>query len=352
MLAAALARTPALRDLRVQFVALACVIALPFVAGAMYDIWFAMQTASGSLLTGPRSDVVEVRVGGLAIALIVSGLLAALILHRMMPGRAGAAVDLAPPAARAAAAGVAVPESSRARDMERAIRELESYSGVITQNLRAPLRTVEACATLIERHHRSHLNAEGLALFRRLRVSAERMAQMLDGLIEFIRLGQRRLVVQPVQMAELVRATVEEMRLPEADEGRIEIGALPAVPADARMLTLAWRHLLDNALKFSAHAGDRRILVEGVARHGVVEYRVTDRGAGFEAAQEGRLFNLFERLHREEDFPGLGIGLAVVRRIVERHGGCVWAEPGAGEGATFGFALPLGTPGDAPAERH
>ncbi len=349
MLAAVLARPPVLRNLRFQFAALAFVTALPFVAGAAYDIWFAMQTASGSILTGPNSDVVEVRVGGLAIALIVSGLLAGLILHRMMPARG----EAAPVALRAgAAAGVALPESTRARDMERAIRELEAYSNVITQNLRAPLRTVEACATLIERHHRSHLNSEGLALFRRLRVNAERMALMLDGLIEFIRLGQRRMVVQPVQMAELVRATVEEMRLPEAEEARIEVGSLPAAPADARLLSLAWRHLLDNALKFSKHAGDRRVQVEGVARHGVVEYRIIDRGAGFDSAQERKLFQLFERLHRDEDFPGLGIGLAVVRRIVERHGGCVWAETGPDGGATFGFALPLGAPVEAPAGLH
>jgi len=350
MLAAVLARSPALRDLRVQFVSLASVVALPFVAGAVYDIWFSMQTASGSLLTGPHSDVVEVRIGGLAIALIVSGLLAVLILHRMMPGttQAGAA----PVRTTGAAAGVAVPESVRARDLERAIRELESYSSLITQNLRAPLRTIEACATLIERHHRSSLNSEGLALFRRLRVNAERMAQMLDGLIEFIRLGQRRLVVQTVQMTDLVRATIEEMRLPEADEARIEVGVLPAAPADARTLSFAWRHLLDNALKFSAHAGDRRIHVEGVARHGVAEYRVIDRGAGFDPAQEGKLFHLFERLHREEDFPGLGIGLAAVRRVVERHGGCVWAEAGPDGGAVFGFALPLGAPGEAAAGPH
>jgi len=346
MLAAVLARSPGLRDLRFQFATLAFVTALPFVAGAAYDIWFAMQTASGSILTGPSSDVIEVRVGGLAIALMVSGLLAGMILHRMMPARSEAGGT---PGRATPVAGVALPESTRTRDMERAIRELEAYSNVITQNLRAPLRTVEACATLIERHHRSHLNSEGLALFRRLRVSAERMALMLDGLMEFIRLGQRRLVVQPVQMTELVRATVEEMRLPEADEARIHIGVLPAAPADARLLSLAWRNLLDNALKFSAHANDRRVQVEGVARHGVVEYRVFDRGAGFDPAQEGKLFQLFERAHRDEDFPGLGIGLAVVRRIVERHGGCVWAEAGPESGATFGFALPLGAPGEAPA---
>lgn len=347
MLAAALVRFPALRDLRVQFAALACVTALPFVAGAAYDIWFAMQTAAGSGLTDPRSEVIEVRVGGLAIALTVSGLLAVLILQRMMPSAPADRNSASRPATRTVSV-----DAARARDMERAIRELESYSNVITQSLRAPLRTIEACATLIERHHRSHLNAEAVALFRRLRLNAERMAQMLDGLIEFIRLGQRRVVAQPVQMTELVQATIEEMRLPEAEEARITVEPLPAAAADARLLALVWRHLIDNALKFSAHAADRRIRIEGIARHGVAEYRIIDRGTGFDAAQEGKLFNLFERLHREEDFPGLGIGLAAVKRIVERHGGCVWAEGGAGEGATFGFALPLGAAGEGGAARH
>jgi signal transduction histidine kinase len=350
MLAAALVRLPALRDLRVQFAALACVTALPFVAGAAYDIWFAMQTAVGSGLTDPRSEVIEVRIGGLAIALIVSGLLAVLILQRMMPPSAGA--EAAPRADRAVAPGALPAEVARVREMERAIRELESYSNVITQNVRAPLRTIEACATLIERHHRSYLNSEGVALFRRLRLNAERMAEMLDGLIEFIRLGRRRLVVQPVQMTDLVRATIEEMRLPEVDEARIAVEPLPAAAADARLLSLAWRHLIDNAIKFSAHAGDRRIRIEGGARHGVAEYRIIDQGAGFDAAQEGKLFNLFERLHREEDFPGLGIGLAVVKRIVERHGGCVWAEGGTDKGATIGFALPLGAAGEGAVPRR
>lgn len=347
MLAAALARTPALRDLRVQFAALACVTALPFVAGAAYDIWFSMQTASGTVLTGPRSDVIEVRVGGLAIALMVSGLLAALMLHRMLPRGADGGV-----AALRAGVGVELPETARERDLERAIRELESYSNTITQNLRAPLRTIEACATLIERHHRSELNTEGAALFRRLRLNAQRMAEMLDGMIEFIRLGRRRLVIQPVQMTGLVRATIDEMRLPEADEARIAVGSLPAVPADTQLLGLVWRHLIDNALKFSAHAADRSVRIEGVARHGVAEYRVIDAGTGFDPAQEAKLFSLFERLHREEDYPGLGMGLAVVKRIVERHGGCVWAEGGAGLGATFGFALPRGAAGEPPATRH
>jgi light-regulated signal transduction histidine kinase (bacteriophytochrome) len=245
--------------------------------------------------------------------------------------------------ARASAHGVELPETARERDLERAIRELESYSNTITQNLRSPLRTIEACATLIERHHRSHLNAEGVALFRRLRLNTQRMAEMLDGIIEFIRLGRRWLVIQPVRMTDLVKAVLEEMRLPEADQSRIVVGDLPAVPADARLLGVVWRNLIDNALKFSAHATERSVRIEGVARHGVAEYRVIDCGAGFDPSQEGKLFNLFERLHRDEDYPGLGIGLAVVKRIVERHGGVVWSEGTAGAGATFGFALPRGT---------
>jgi signal transduction histidine kinase len=352
MLAAALVRYPALRDLRVQFAALACVTALPFVAGAAYDIWFALQTSAGSLLAGPQSDVIEVRVGGLAIALIVSGLLAGLILYRMMPAAGGGAGEGQRRTPRALDAAPVPAVEPRARDMERAIRELESYSSIITQNLRAPLRTIEACATLIERHHHSHLSAEGIALFRRLRLNAERMAEMLDGLIEYIRLGSRRMVVQPVDMNDLVKATIEEMRLPEADEARIAVSALPGVPADARLLAFAWRHLIDNALKFSAHAADRGIRIEGVARHGVAEYRVIDRGAGFDPAQEGKLFSLFERLHREDDFPGLGIGLAAVKRVIERHGGVVWAEGLPGEGATFGFALPLGGAAQDAGARH
>lgn len=339
MLAAVLHRIPALGDLRVQFAALAAVTALPFVAGAAYDIWFAMQTASG-IFAGANSHVIEVRIGGLAIALIVSGLLAGLIVHRMIPTRPRAAETA--PAMDAAALNALLERrvEMRTRDLERAVRELESHAYTVSQNLREPLGAIEACATLIERHHRAQLDGEGSALLARLRGNVQRMGALLEGLIEYARLGRRRLVRQAVDMTELVKATLEDMPLAEEDRGRISVGSLPAVSADATLLAQVWRHLIDNALKFSARAPTRAVRIEGEVRHGVAEFRVTDGGSGFDPAATDRLFRLFERLHGE-DLPGAGAGLAIVKRIIERHGGLVWAEGAPGQGATFGFALPL-----------
>lgn len=344
MLAAALHRLPAFRDLRVQFAALACVTALPFVAGAAYDIWFAMQATSGTLLTDTRADVVEVRAGGLAIALIVSGLLAVLILQRMLPARDASGQASAPADMRALNTLLERRVEARTRELERSVRELESSSEIILHNLRVPLGAIEACATLVGRHHRAQLDAEGVALFERLRANALRMDAQLDALTEHARIGRRRLVPQMLDMTEVVRATVDDMRLSGADEVRISIGSLPGVPADAAMLQLAWRHLIDNALKFSARSREPEVRIQGAVRHGVAEYRISDSGTGFDPAREGRLFRLFERLHGEDEYPGVGAGLAIVKRVVERHGGFVWAEGAPGEGATFGFALPLGRP--------
>ncbi|HEX9182169.1 MAG TPA: ATP-binding protein [Burkholderiales bacterium] len=352
MLAAALDRFPALRDLRLQFAALAAVVALPFVAGAAYDIWFAMQATSSAIHSGPRSDVIEVRIGGLAIALIVSGLLAVLILQRMMPGNGDDLRAAAPRDLRALNALLERRVATRTRDLERSIRELEAFTQVISSNLRAPLGAIAACATLIERHHRAGLDAEGSTLFARMRGNALLMDRMIGGLIDYARLARRRLVVQQVDMSEIVRSAVEDMHLAVLDDERIQVGRLPIVPADASLFALAWRHLIDNALKFSASARDRKVRIEGEVRHGVAEFRVSDRGAGFDPAQAGRLFSLFERLHDEEEYPGVGVGLAIVKRVVERHGGVVWAEGEPGKGATFGFSLPLGlAAGEAPAPR-
>ena len=350
MLAAALHRFPALRDLRVQFAALASVTALPFVAGAAYDIWFAMQTASGTILSQAHADVIEVRIGGLALALMVSGLLAALILHRMMPARDAAPADATPRDQHALNALLERRVESRTRELERSIQELESNSYVVSQNLRAPLGAIQACTTLLERHQRARLDQEGVTLLARVRGNAQRMAEMVDALIEYSRIGRRRLVLQAVDMAEVVRAAVDDLRLSPAERARISIASLPRVPADATLLGLAWRQLIGNALKFSASAGERNVRIEGAVRHGVAEFRVSDGGAGFDQAHEAKLFKLFERLHAEDEYPGAGTGLAFVKRIVERHGGCVWAEGAPGKGATFGFALPLGAPGEALAQ--
>lgn len=349
MLAAALHRFPALHDLRVQFAALALVTSLPFVAGAMYDIWFAMQTTSGTILPDARNDVIEVRIGGLALALMVSGLLAALILQRMLPARDASPAGTAPAEAHPLNALLERRVEARTRELERSMQELESYSYVVAQNLRVPLVAIDACATLLERRQRAALDPGGVALLWRLRSDAQGLARLVDDLIEYARLGRRRLVLQAVDMTDVVKATVDDMRLRPEERARISIARLPRVPADAALLSLVWRRLIDNALKFSARASAPEVRVEGVVRHGVAEFRVVDHGAGFDPADEAKLFRLFGRLHAGDEVPGAGTGLAFVKRIVERHGGCVWAEGQPGTGATFGFALPLGAPGEAPA---
>ncbi len=346
MLAAALDRFPALRDLRVQFAALACVTALPFVAGAAYDIWYAMQTSAGSVITEARTDVIEVRIGGLALALMVSGLLAALILHRMFPARDAARAGDTLQNARALSALLERRMEARTRELERSVQELESYAHVVSQNLRAPLGAIDACATLLERHQRVWLGKEGGALLARLRDNVQRAGALGDALVEYSRLGRRRLVLQAVDMTDLAEAAIDDMRLSPEERARVAVAGLPRVPADATLLSLVWRHLIDNALKFSARTNQPEVRIEAVVRHGVAEFRVSDNGAGYDPAQEARLFRLFERLHAEQGFPGAGTGLAFVKRIVERHGGCVWAEGQPGKGATFGFALPLGAPGE------
>jgi len=169
----------------------------------------------------------------------------------------------------------------RTRELERSMRELESYSHVIAHHLRAPLRSVDACVTLIERHHRAGLDAEGAALFARLRASALRMSELLDGLIEHAKLGRRRLVRQAVAMTDVVKACLDDMRLSEPDRERISVAPLPAAPADATLMQLAWRELIGNALKFSERAADRSVRIEGAVRHGMAEFRISDGGVGF-----------------------------------------------------------------------
>jgi light-regulated signal transduction histidine kinase (bacteriophytochrome) len=344
MLAAALDRFPALRDLRAQFAALAFVTALPFVAGAAYDIWFALQASSGIIQSDVRSDVIEVRIGGLALALMISGLLAALILQRMMPARDASPGEASPRDTSPLNALLERRVESRTRQLERSIQELESYAGVVARNLRVPLVAIDACATLLERDRRAALDAEGVALLGRLRSNAQGMAKLIDDLIEYARLGRRRLVRQAVEMTDVVKATVDDMHLSAGERARISVARLPRVPADVTLLSLVWRHLIGNALKFSAHASAAEVRIEGAVRHGVAEFRISDSGAGFDPAEEAKLFKLFGRLHADDAYPGAGTGLAFVHRVVERHGGCVWAEGQPGKGATFGFALPLGAP--------
>jgi PAS domain S-box-containing protein len=233
-------------------------------------------------------------------------------------------------------------------DLERRVAErtaeLEAFSYSVSHDLRAPLRAIGGFSRILETDHAGRLDAEGLRLLGTIRDSAQRMDLLIADLLALSRIGRRELERTTVSMETLVADVVRELvgdRLPE----RVQLGLdpLPAASGDPVMLRQVWANLLSNALKFTSGREQARIRVTGRAQGQEAVYSVQDNGVGFDVRQAGKLFGVFQRLHSLQEFPGNGIGLALVQRIVRRHGGRVWADATAGEGATFSFALPLPT---------
>jgi light-regulated signal transduction histidine kinase (bacteriophytochrome) len=220
-------------------------------------------------------------------------------------------------------------------------KELDAFSHSVSHDLRAPLRAVDGYARMLEEDHAAHLNDEARRLLGVLRNGAERMGRMIEDLLEFARLGRHPLRTQTVQLNELVARILDEQR-PNCAGRSVElaVGELGAVEADAALLKHALTNLIANAIKYTGKK--ERALIEIGRRQtdaaGVVYY-VKDNGAGFDMRYADKLFGVFTRLHRADEFEGTGVGLSIVRRITERHGGQIWAEARPGEGATFYFTL-------------
>jgi light-regulated signal transduction histidine kinase (bacteriophytochrome) len=166
------------------------------------------------------------------------------------------------------------------------------------------------------------------------------MGCLIDDLLAFSRLNRQALTKQPVDMESLVRGVLEEV-LPESNKRNIEIinGNLPAAAGDSALLRQVWANLISNAIKYSRHAQQARIEIGALSEKQGKVYYVRDNGAGFDMKYADKLFGVFQRLHRADEFEGTGIGLAIVQRVVHRHGGRVWAEAKVNEGATFYFTL-------------
>jgi PAS domain S-box-containing protein len=221
-------------------------------------------------------------------------------------------------------------------------RELEAFSYSVSHDLRAPLRHIAGFARKLEQHLGDHVDEKSGHYIEVIASSAQRMAVLIDDLLVFSRLGRGALRLQAVDMQSLVdeaRALSES----EVGERQIEwtINPLPIVIGDENMLRTVWQNLMGNAVKYTGKCEVARIDVD-VQRHrdGSYEFVVSDNGAGFDMQYAGKLFGVFQRLHRASEFPGNGIGLANVRRIIARHGGRVWAEAEPDRGARFHFSLP------------
>ena len=220
---------------------------------------------------------------------------------------------------------------------------LDAFSHSVSHDLRAPLRAITGFTQLLEEDYRERIDAEGRRLLGVVRESAVQMGLLIEDLLQFARLGREPLKTRKVELDELVNQTIAELRATRSSR-RIDfaVGKLGSVVADPALLKHAVTNLLSNAIKYSRDRDPAVIEVgrqEEAEARDVATYYVKDNGVGFDMKQYDRLFGVFQRLHRPEDFEGTGVGLSIVQRVIERHGGRVWAESAPGLGATFYFTL-------------
>ena len=219
--------------------------------------------------------------------------------------------------------------------------ELTAFNHSVSHDLRAPLRAVDGLSELLMSSFSAHLPAEAQRFLATMNLSVKRMQQLVDDLLRFSNLGSQALHLKRVDMTTIVHSVLNDLRHEQQSrEVEVRIGELPRTEGDPALLRQALANLLSNAYKFTRH--QQQAVIEIGARKeadGTPTFFVRDNGAGFDMARAQRLFGVFQRLHRSDEFEGTGVGLSIVQRIVDRHHGRIWAEAAVGRGATFYFTL-------------
>jgi PAS domain S-box-containing protein len=228
----------------------------------------------------------------------------------------------------------------RTAQLEAANKDLESFSYSVSHDLRAPLRAISGFSRIVLEDHSAGMDADGLRYLQLVEKSALQMGQLIDDLLTFSRTGRQALNVQPVITADVVNAALDDLKtMQENRRVNISVGDLPDCEADPSLLRQVWLNLLSNALKYTRNC-DPAVITIGSRREGGIDvFFVRDNGAGFDMKYADKLFGVFQRLHLADDYEGTGVGLALVQRIVQRHGGRVWAKAKLNLGATFHFTL-------------
>jgi PAS domain S-box-containing protein len=235
---------------------------------------------------------------------------------------------------------------AKAAALAAANRELEGFSYSVSHDLRAPLRHIEGYARMLQEDAAGALAPEWQRYLDSISGSARRMGALIDDLLAFSRLGRSALQNQRVDMESLARDVLRELA---PERATVSIANLPAVSGDAGLLRQVWTNLISNAIKYSAPRGEQaRIEVDGALERDLASFEVRDNGVGFDMRYRAKLFGVFQRLHSQDQFEGTGVGLAIVDRIVRRHGGRVDASAEPGRGAVFRFELPLACAQPAP----
>lgn len=229
--------------------------------------------------------------------------------------------------------------AERSRELERSNRELEQFASVTSHDLQAPLATISMYAQLLEQRHSQELNG-GRQLVDGINAATVKARTLIRDLLEYSRAGRGELLSEPVDMTALAAEALEMLAGPiQQSGGDVTVEDLPVILGDARKLRQVFLNLISNALKFADDIPVVRVSAEVQGNTAI--FAVADNGIGMDPAQAERIFQPFHRLHGEEDYPGTGIGLAVCERIIEQHGGRIWAQSAPGEGSTFRFTLPV-----------
>jgi two-component system, sensor histidine kinase and response regulator len=237
------------------------------------------------------------------------------------------------------------------RELSVANRELEAFSDSVSHDLRSPLRTIDGLLRVVQEDFGDGIPPEARRHLETVAAQASRMSELTEDLLRLSRLGREPLTKHPVDIRGLVQQVVDELHAAEpVRQLDIRIGELPAAEADPSLLRQVWVNLVANALKFTRRRDNALIEISGAAQAGDKGrgpggaehklYSIRDNGAGFDPRRAERLFGIFQRLHAAKDFEGTGVGLSITRRIVERHGGSIWAESEPDRGAAFYFTLP------------
>jgi light-regulated signal transduction histidine kinase (bacteriophytochrome) len=229
------------------------------------------------------------------------------------------------------------------KELEAANIELEGFIHSVSHDLRAPLRALDGFSRILLQEHALSLSGEAASLLQRVAANAQQMGHLLDGLLKFSLVCRQPLKRQAVSSADIVQQCLGELRAEQ--EGRrveVTIGDLPVCQADPALLKRVWSNLLSNAFKYTRKRDPAQIEI-GVRteeqRPGVSIYFVKDNGVGFEMQYASKLFGVFQRMHSDEEYEGTGVGLAIVERILQRHGGHAWADATTDHGATFFFTV-------------
>jgi PAS domain S-box-containing protein len=224
--------------------------------------------------------------------------------------------------------------------LELANKELEAFSYSVSHDLRAPLRSITGYANILEEDFASSINGEVRKILATIQRNAGKMNRLIDDLLEFSKLGKQELQKSEIDTAALVQKIIHELSDAVRTRINFKVNSLFSAYADPAMLTQTWVNLISNAVKYSAKKENPAVEIGAFKDEKEVVYYIKDNGAGFSMEYAGKLFGVFQRLHRSTDFEGTGVGLALVKRIVVKHGGRVWAEGKVNEGATFYFSLP------------